>query len=329
MPQDFTTKIFRMNIVTAFTEKGVNLAVKIAGFIDAEVFAPERFSRYNVKIIDAPLTEWTGKIFREAKIIVFVGACGIAVRSIAPHVKSKMSDPAVIVVDELGRFVVPVLSGHVGGANEAARKIAGFLHAVPVITTASDVNNLTAVDEWSVKNDCVIENPSAVKHVSSRLLDGEAVGVAVTCENIGTPFPVTLFLRPKVLVLGAGCNSKTDPDEFERSAVDFLNGAGVSVLSLKALATIDIKKNEEAMKIFADTHNIPLVTFSADELQSVKGTFNASEIVKKFTGTDNVCERACVLCAGEGAVLMRSKTVYNGITFALSRVNPSVNIPLP
>ena len=131
------------------------------------------------------------------------------------------------------------------------------------------------------------------------------------------------------MVLGAGCNSKTDPDEFERSAVDFLNGAEVSVLSLKALATIDIKKNEEAMKIFADTHNIPLVTFSADELQSVKGTFNASEIVKKFTGTDNVCERACVLCAGEGAVLMRSKTVYNGITFALSRVNPSVNIPLP
>ena len=306
--------------IAAFTERGVDLALRIAGFLGGDVFAPERISRDGVRAIDGSLTEWAGKIFRRASAIVFVGACGIAVRAIAPHVRDKMSDPAVIVADEAGKFVIPILSGHVGGANEIARKIAGFLHAVPVITTATDVNNLPAIDEWAVKNDCVIENPNVIKNVSSRVLEGGDVGVAVTWENIPAPFPVTLMLRPRVLVLGAGCNRGVDSAEFEHSAMDFLNGAGVSVLSLKALATIDIKKDEPAMKVFAERHNIPLVTFSAVELQALKGEFSSSETVRKFTGTDNVCERACVLCAGERAVLMRSKCIYDGMTFALARM---------
>lgn len=308
-----------MNTVTAFTERGINIALRIAEFIGGEVYVPSRLRREGVKVIGSSLTEWAGKIFLEVGAMVFIGACGIAVRAIAPHVRDKIHDPAVVVVDEAGRYVIPILSGHVGGANELARKIAGYLHAVPVITTATDVNGLPAVDEWAVRNDCAIENPGAVRNVSSRVLEGLPVGVAVTWENIPAPFPVTLMLRPRVLVLGAGCNRNTDPAEFERSATDFLTGAGVSVLSLKALATIDIKKDELAMKIFADTHNIPLVTFTAGELQAVDGNFTASETVMRFTGTDNVCERACVLAAGEGGVLLRNKCVYNGMTFALAR----------
>lgn len=308
-----------MNTVTAFTERGVNIALRIAEFIGGEVYVPSRLRREGVKVIGSSLTEWAGKIFLEAGAMVFIGACGIAVRAVAPHVRDKIHDPAVVVVDEAGRYVIPILSGHVGGANELARKIAGFLHAVPIITTATDVNGLPAVDEWAVRNDCAIENPGAVRNVSSRVLEGLPVGVAVTWENIPAPFPVTLMLRPRVLVLGAGCNRNTDPAEFERSATDFLTGAGVSVLSLKALATIDIKKDESAMKIFADTHNISLLTFTAGELQAVDGNFTASETVMRFTGTDNVCERACVLAAGEGGVLLRNKCVYNGMTFALAR----------
>ena len=306
-------------VITAFTERGIKLALRLADLTGGKVFAPPRFSRKGVNVIDAPLSEWTGKHFNGVEALIFVGACGIAVRSIAPHVKNKMTDPAVVVVDEAGTFAVPVLSGHVGGANELARKIAAFIHAVPVITTATDVNNLPAVDEWAVKNNCVIGNPECVKNISGALLEGKSVGVAVTDENIAAPFPVTLWLRPKVLVLGAGCNRGINPSEFERAAEDFLSGAGVSVLSLRAVASIDLKKDEEAMNIFAERHNIPFVTFKAEELQALEGNFTASEKVREFTGTDNVCERACVLCAGDGAVLMRSKTVYNGITFALAR----------
>lgn len=309
-----------MNFVTvAFTKKGVELALRLAGFLDCEVFAPERFSDCRVKSFDGSIIEWTGKFFHEASALIFVGACGIAVRAISPYVNNKIHDPAVIVVDELGRFVVPILSGHVGGANELARRVAGILQAVPVITTATDVNGLVAVDQWAVQNDCVIDNPGNIKKVSGSLLEGNDVGVAVTCENVPTPFPVTLWLRPKVLVLGAGCNRGVDPAEFERSAMDFLKGAGVSLLSLKALASIDLKKDEPALKIFAERHEVQFVTFKASELQSIQGNFTASETVMKFTGTDDVCERACVLAAGEGSVLLRSKCVYNGVTFALAR----------
>lgn len=307
-------------VIAAFTNRGVNLALRLSELTGGKVFAPLRFSREGVNIIDVPLSEWAGKYFHECEALIFVGACGIAVRAVAPHVRNKMNDPAVVVVDEAGRFSVPLLSGHVGGANELARRIADFLRAVPVITTATDVNNLPAVDEWAVKNDCVIENPENIKNVSGALLEGQSVGVAVTSDEIPAPFPVTLWLRPKVLVLGSGCNRGVDPSEFERSAMDFLSGAGVSVLSLRAIASVDLKKDEPAMKIFAGKHNIPFVTFSAEELQAVKGRFTASEKVREFTGTDNVCERACVLGAGEGGVLLRSKCIYDGITFALARV---------
>ena len=332
--------------IAAFTRNGVNLALRLADFLDGEVFAPSRFhelmSDKNFHAINEPLSVWTGKIFHEVRALIFVGACGIAVRAISQHVSSKLYDPAVIVIDETGKFVIPVLSGHVGGANELARKIAGFLHAQAVITTATDINNLPAIDEWAVKNNCVIENPEAIKQISSFILDEKAgyavensqaieqipsetleahsrIGVAVTCENIPVPFPVTLMLRPKVLVLGAGCNRGIAPEEFERDAKNFLDDAGVSILSLKALASIDIKRDEPAMKIFAEKHKIPFMTFTASQLQSLTGKFTSSQRVLEIVGTDNVCERACVFAAGEGAVLMRSKFVCENSTFALAR----------
>ena len=308
--------------IAAFTNKGIALALKVAEFLgDAEVFAPTRFSCEGVGVISPSLSEWAGRIFHEAGALVFVGACGIAVRAVASHISSKLHDPAVIVIDESGNFVIPILSGHIGGANELARKIAEYLHAQAVITTATDVNNLVAVDEWAVKHDCEIENPQAVKTVSGALLEGARVGVAVTCEEIPAPFPVTLWLRPKVLVLGTGCNRGVDPAKFEECALDFLKGAGVSVLSVKAVASIDLKKDEPAIKAFAEKYRVPFLVFSASELQAVQGKFSASELVRHFTGTDNVCERSAVLAAGEGSVLLRSKCIYDGMTFALARVS--------
>ena len=302
-------------ISIAFTRRGIDLALRL-GY---RVFVPERLSCEGTEAITEPLSAWTGRYFHEVRALIFVGACGIAVRAIAPHVESKLSDPAVIVIDESGKFVVPVLSGHIGRANELARMIADKIHAQAVITTATDLNNIHAVDEWAVKNDCVIENPENIKHVSGSMLEGHSVGVAVTSENIPAPFPVTLWLRPRVLVLGAGCHKGVSADEFERSAMDFLDGAGVSILSLRALASIDIKADEPALISFARKHDIPFVTFSADELNSLTGKFSGSDVVKSITGTDCVCERACMFAAGEGAVLMRSKCVYDNMTFALSR----------
>lgn len=312
--------------IAAFTKKGITLARRLAEFLgDSSVFAPERLARESVCVISPSLTEWAGGVFHEVRALIFVGACGIAVRATAPHIASKLHDPAVVVVDEAGRFVIPILSGHIGGANELARKIAAYLHAQAVITTATDVNNILAVDEWAVRHDCAIQNPEAVKRVSGELLEGHSVGVAVTCEEVSVPFPVTLWLRPKVLVLGTGCNRGVDPAKFEECALDFLAGAGVSVLSVRAVASIDLKKNEPAIVAFAEKYGVPFLTFTASELQAVQGRFTSSERVRQFTGTDNVCERAAVLAAGEGAMLLRSKYVYEGITFALARVHSNKN----
>ncbi len=312
--------------IAAFTNRGIALALKVADFLgDAGVFVPERFAQEGAGVISPSLTEWAGRVFHEVRALIFVGACGIAVRAVAKHVASKLHDPAVVVIDESGKFVIPILSGHIGGANELARKISGCLRAQAVITTATDVNNIPAVDEWAVRHDCEIENPQAVKTISGALLEGCSVGVAVTCEEVPVPFPVTLWLRPKVLVLGAGCNRGVDPAKFEGCAREFLAGAGVSVLSVRAVASIDLKKGEPAIVSFAEKYGVEFVTFSASELQAVQGKFSASDVVRHFTGTDNVCERAAVLAAGDGAVLLRNKCVYDGMTFALSRVHSHEN----
>ena len=305
-------------VFATFTKNGVELALKIANIIGGEVFAPERFCVNGVKKL-SDLKTWTAKYFYEASALIFISACGIAVRSIAPHVKNKFDDPAVIVIDERANYVIPVLSGHIGGANELAKNIAEIIHAQPVITTASDVNNLVPVDEWAVKNNCVIENPVNIKKIAAHVLENHYIGIAVTDENIKTPYPITLILRPRDLYLGAGCNKNTDPEIFYNAALKFLKSSGVSNLSLAALCSIDLKAQEPAMLNFASVNKIPFMTFSANELNNLQGTFTKSEYVLKITGVDNICERSAMLAAGENAVLLRSKFIIDGITFALAR----------
>ena len=116
--------------------------------------------------------EWTAAAFRRAEALIFVGAAGIAVRSVAPHLVSKARDPAVVVVDELGRFAVPILSGHLGGANDLAREIAGLLGGQAVLTTATDARGIFAFDQWARRLGCAIPDPEKIRPVASRMLAG-------------------------------------------------------------------------------------------------------------------------------------------------------------
>ena len=123
------------------------------------------------------LKEWTRERFHSADALIYVGAAGIAVRAIAPYIRKKTLDPAVIVADEGGNFVISLLSGHIGGANALAGRVAELIGAVPVITTATDVHGLFAVDSWAVQNSCVVLNPEHIKDVSGALLRGETIGL--------------------------------------------------------------------------------------------------------------------------------------------------------
>ena len=313
-------------VLAAFTEAGAALAVRLADRLGGRAFAPERCLVPGAERIDPDggVRGWAGEWFQRAGAMVFVCACGIAVRAIAPWVRAKTQDPAVVVTDEAGRFVIPILSGHIGGANRLARRVADLTGGAAAVTTATDVNGVTAVDEWAVENRCAIQNPRAIKAVSSAVLAGERVGVAVTDELQPAPWPVTLWLRPRTLALGVGCVKGADAREVREAARDFLDGAGVSPLSLRALASIDLKRDEAALLELAAAYGVPFLTFGAERLAAVPGRFSSSERVREVTGVDNVCERASVLAASEaseggGAVLLRSKARYPRMTFALAR----------
>lgn len=284
----------------AFTDKGQSWASVLGVPVDRGI----------------PVMRWAQEHFPVDDALLFIGACGIAVRAIAPLVRDKTSDPAVLVMDEAGRHVIPLLSGHIGGANALALRIAEKTGAAPVLTTATDVRGVPAIDTWAVENDCAIENPQAIRSVSAAALAGRPVGVAVTERALTPPFPVTLLLRPRTLILGAGCRRGADPEAFEQFARDFLRDCGVSLLSLKGVATIDLKAEEPALLHFCQKYSLPLHPYSAAALREVPGVFAHSDFVEKTVGVDNVCERAAVLASG--GVLLTGKTARDGVTLALA-----------
>ena len=167
--------------IAGFTANGCVLAQKIANELEgARAWAPHRIAEeVGLPGFDS-VGAWTGEAFAQGcDGIVFVGACGIAVRAVAPYVASKMHDPAVVCVDEAGRWAISLLSGHVGGANDLACRIARIVGATPVVTTATDVRGVFAIDEWAARCGLVIANPQLSKRVSGALLEGGHVGVRV------------------------------------------------------------------------------------------------------------------------------------------------------
>lgn len=312
----------------AFTAKGKALADGLATALGGTAM------RCNQPL---SLEAWTSAQFADAGGLVFVGAAGIAVRAIAPHLKHKATDPAVVVVDECGHFAVPILSGHLGGANDLARQIARVCGAVPVITTATDANGIFAVDEWAKRQGCLVLNPGRIKQVSSLLLAGGTVRVRSAWPITGTPpsgvvvtesnfcqvrldllggDPDALCLVPPLAVLGVGCRRGTSRTALEDALAALLDRAGICTQVICAAATIDRKGDELALLDFCKAHGWPLSTYTAEQLRQVQGPFTGSTFVQQVTGVDNVCERAAVLASG--GTLYCNKLAGNGVTMALA-----------
>ena len=265
--------------------------------------------------------------FNKADALIFIGASGIAVRAIAPHVKSKTTDPAVLVIDECANFVISLLSGHIGGANGLARQIAAAIKAVPVVTTATDVNNLFAVDEWAARRGMVIESMQAAGLCSDYAIKGALpsgvelagsgeTGMAVTtCKN-NKPFNTTVVLMPKILHLGIGCRRNTPLEKIENFVLAEMEKHGFDMRCVKSIASVDLKKDEAGLLAFAAKHNVPVKFYTAAELQQAKGDFTPSAFVKSIAGVDNVSERSAVLASG-GCLKLR-KTAHDGVTLAVA-----------
>ena len=310
-------------------------------------------SKYLEDSIAENTAVWTGHHFKTDDGLIFVGACGIAVRSIAPYVASKKSDPAVLVVDECGKFVISLLSGHLGGANALALKTAEILGAEPVVTTATDLHDRFAVDVFAKNNHCAIFNMKAAKEVSAAILAGESVGfysefpwtgklpegleessedtqdkpeigIAVTIHPTCKPFTSTVQIIPRVVTLGMGCRRNKEADVIEKEASVCLADADIYSQAVEKLTSISIKKDEVGLQKLAEDWRIPFITFEEEELSHAEGEFTPSEFVKKITGVNNVCERSAVLGAEQGR-LIKNKTGRNGVTTALALRNWEVH----
>jgi cobalt-precorrin 5A hydrolase len=240
-------------------------------------------------------------------------------------------------IDELGRFCVPLLSGHIGGANDLALEIAAALGAVPVITTATDINKRFSVDAWAARNGCVIDNLSRAKAVSAAILEQDiplqcdypimtklpggvilgnsgAVGIRISVYR-DEPFERTLRLIPKVLHLGIGCRKGTSVSVIQEAVNMVLKENNIDHRAVKCVASIDLKAEEAGLLAFCQEQKLPVIFFSAEELKTVSGDFTPSAFVQSITGVDNVCERAALIGAEK---LIVKKTARNGVTVALA-----------
>ena len=316
----------------AFSERGYQLAQRLAQTLGGEV------TRCGAK---APLDQWTREAFAHREGLVFVGAAGIAVRAIAPYLRHKTTDPAVVVVDEGGRFVIPILSGHLGGANALARRFAQVTGGIPVITTATDGRGLFAVDTWAKVQNCHVLEPERIKLVSARLLSGRSVRVhcpwpiggevpegviftkrAEDCHVAVTLSPQggeALHLVPKILVLGVGCRKGTAMETIEAAFSRLLDQRSLSRQAFCKVCSIDLKGEEGGLLAFCRANGLPFETYSPEALAQVPGTFTPSNFVVQVTGVDNVCERSAVL-GSRGGELIQKKEKGNGVTLAVAQM---------
>ena len=323
----------------AFTEKGKAMARRAAEIIgdDCALYAPARLAGEGFQAYTGGLPEFTGTVF-DRDALIFVGAAGIAVRAIAPYAASKRSDPAVVVMDEKGQYVIPLLSGHIGGANALARRLAAGLNAVPVITTATDVNGRFSVDTWATDHGMVITSMALAKRVSAEILTrdipfctdaekpdrlaeglvwGQAgpLGICVSVRDL-RPFDDTLLLVPKALRIGLGCRRGISAEAVEAAVQKVLKDNRLRVEAVAEAASIDVKSDEAGLIDCCRGHRWPVEFLSADALNAVPGSFTGSEFVKSTVGVDNVCERAAAM----GGRLIVNKTAVNGVTVAVAEM---------
>ena len=298
-----------------------------------------QFTNYELKNTDC------GLLFKSYEGIIFVCACGIAVRKIAPYVCSKVTDPAVIVIDEQGKFVISLLSGHLGGANILTKRIAESIGAIPVITTATDIGGKFSPDSFAKANNLHISEMDIAKEIASHIVGNGRIalysdypynnrpeqffddtltdiGICISADNRKMPFAKTLHLIPKNLILGVGCKRDTAFSVFEEFILQKLSEYKLPLFRVREIASIDLKRNEKALQEFSEKYRIPLKFYSAKALQAVKGNFRYSEFVLKTTGVDNVCERSALYYGGK---LLISKQCGNGITLAVGEKDITID----
>ncbi len=312
-----------MLAIITLTKGGLELAEKIVKIIDAKIY-------YKPK----PFADVVKEVYETYDQLLFIMATGIVVRTIAPHLKHKSIDPAVLVMDEKGRHVISLLSGHLGGANWWAEELATKLSATAVITTASDVNNLLSVDMFAEKYNLLLEDYDGARDVTAVLVDGGTVelhGIDVDERSyvksggdavIYVSHKKQSFDKPSVrlmkknLVLGMGCKRHTSLEHLEKVIKSTLEKYSYSLNAVTTLASAWVKNDETCFVEYCKQHNIDFKIYDQHELLAVEDKFEGSEFVKKTIGVSNVSEPSGYLASNQGLCLI-NKIKDDGVTLSL------------
>lgn len=338
--------------IIALTKDGVSIAKNLKESLSGDVYISKRlmkegFLEEKIYPIRGPFINFVHSIFPKYRNFIFITATGIAVRAIAKVIKDKRTDPAVVVVDERGKFVISLLSGHLGGANELTVQVSEILKSIPVITTASDGKGFIGIDVLAKQLGLHIENFHDLKKVSSFLVDKEKVAVIlepglsreffnrigssavfckkapkdakavifVTDEEVINPSIPYVILRPKSIVLGIGARRGASYDEL----ISLIRGAfselNMSKDSISGISSIDIKRNEVCINKLAEYLEVPLSFYTKDELLKVEDQFPISSFVKRTVGVGAVARPSAYLASSGGIEL--GYYTSQGITLAI------------
>lgn len=338
--------------VAALTPGGAEVARRLAAALPGAVcWLPDQLAAGEAGCRGfGRFAEVAEEAFARREDLVCIMAAGIVVRAIAPCLTHKAEDPAVVVVDEAGRFAISLLSGHLGGANDLARQVAAILGGTPVITTATEVAGLPALDVLAPRLGLELENLAAVRSVSMALLHGTPVtvvdpearlaavtaahpecfvpesdleqaltrpgpGVYVGCRESEWP-PDWLRLRPRVLTVGVGCHQGVKAEAVLALVHEVFSRERLSLRCLRALATVAARKDEPGLKEAARRLGVELLWFTATELAAVQAP-NPSAVAGKHLGTPSVAEAAALKAAGGSLLVPKVKTSH--LTLAVAR----------
>ncbi|MEW5775060.1 MAG: cobalamin biosynthesis protein [Thermodesulfobacteriota bacterium] len=337
--------------VYALTAVGARLGRVLAARLGGDLYLPDRLAAEHGGRPFGSLPPLVGDTWRRYGRHVFVAAAGIAVRAVAPLLAGKDRDPAVVVVDQRGRYAVSLVSGHLGGANALAREVAAVTSGQAVVTTATDVEGVPAVDDLARERGLAVSDPAMIKPVNLALLAGDPIqvcdpegwlglaapgpewegrisavpdlgvwnparpGVVVSWRSV-PPQPEMLVLHPPCLCVGVGCRRGAPAGEIESALRTMLEEEGLALASVLCLGTVTDKQDEEGLLAAAAGLGKGLFFFSPGDLAEV-ATPNPSAVVERRMGTPSVCEAAALLLSGSDALLVE-KRVLGGVTLAVA-----------
>lgn len=303
---------------------GVEIKNKIEGI---DVFTLSKFKIDN-SIQMENFTEELNEAFNKYDGHIFIMATGIVIRKIASLIKSKDVDPAVVVIDEGMNFVISLLSGHLGGANDLTQNLHEIFGLVPIITTSSDVTGKIAVDTLSQKLKCNLKSLEAAKKVTSLIVDGKNVELSLP-KNICNENPEgvvvisnkenleVVHLYPENLVIGIGSRRGIEKEKVYEFLIETLEKHNLSLKSIKHFATVDLKVDEKGIVETARELGKELKIVSREEILTVEDMFHGSEFVKKEIGVKAVSEPCAYLTSSKDGKFIEIKAKKDGMTISI------------